>query len=242
MANNFCSNCGEPISEPDANVCTNCGKPLRQPQTEPTTNESYQNTTGGSFQQSGSSNAQQSGSGDAQQTGSSNAQQSGSGDAQQTGSSNAQQTWNSDAHQTGNGDAHDTGSEQHARNENKNTYTRPENVVYPKEKNPIVSVILSFLFPGAGQVYNGNLKKGLMIVAGAIITLFIFFPASFVVWIYNLYDAYTDADKMNKGQIPYAEATTQDVLIYAGAFIGLFIVLFIIFFIIGLLFGALMFF
>lgn len=228
MANNFCSNCGEPIPESGANVCTNCGKPLREPQTESTSTDSYQSTTGGNFQQSGSSNAQ---------SDSSNAQ-SGSSNAQ-AGSSNAQQAESGDAQQAYTNDQN-TNYEQQTRNENYNSYARPGNTAYVNDKNPIVSVILSFFFPGAGQVYNGDLKKGLMIVIGAIITLFIFFPASFVVWVYGLYDAYTDADKMNKGQIPYAEATMQDALIYAGVFIGSFILLFVIFFFIGLFFGLMM--
>ncbi|WNY28903.1 hypothetical protein MmiEs2_11160 [Methanimicrococcus stummii] len=80
-----------------------------------------------------------------------------------------------------------------------------------------------------------------MIETAAIITLYIFFPISFFVWLYGLYDAYTEADKINKGQVPAGpEPTMQDALVYAGVFIGLLVGFFIIFFIIGFFFGLLM--
>jgi len=41
MANKFCSNCGEPVTDPDANNCINCGKPLRMAQTESASNKKY---------------------------------------------------------------------------------------------------------------------------------------------------------------------------------------------------------
>ncbi|MCS3922410.1 TM2 domain-containing membrane protein YozV [Methanococcus voltae PS] len=74
------------------------------------------------------------------------------------------------------------------------------------QKNPILAGILSFLIVGAGQMYNGQIKKGiLLLIAGLISGFLLFFLIGFIllpiVYIYAIYDAYTTADKINKGEI-----------------------------------------
>ncbi|MBP2143658.1 TM2 domain-containing membrane protein YozV [Methanococcus voltae] len=74
------------------------------------------------------------------------------------------------------------------------------------QKNPILAGILSFLIVGAGQIYNGQIKKGiLLLIAGLISGFLMFFLIGFIllpiVYIYAIYDAYTTADKINKGEI-----------------------------------------
>lgn len=66
--------------------------------------------------------------------------------------------------------------------------------------------MLSFLFTGLGQIYNGQIGKGLVFVVLGVIFLitvilligFILYP---VFWIYNIYDAYTTAKKINAGAV-----------------------------------------
>ena len=72
-----------------------------------------------------------------------------------------------------------------------------------EEKSAGVAAILSFIFTGSGQVYNGDLLRGIGILVGTIIGSFIFFIPGIIVWIYGIYDAYTTAQKMNKGVIPF---------------------------------------
>jgi TM2 domain-containing membrane protein YozV len=81
-----------------------------------------------------------------------------------------------------------------------------------KEKNPIISVILSFFFPGLGSVYNGDTLKGIGIYIGTIIGMFLFIVPGVIVWIYGMYDAYTTAKKMNEGLIPYKKANTMVII------------------------------
>jgi TM2 domain-containing membrane protein YozV len=98
-------------------------------------------------------------------------------------------------------------------------------VAVKAEKNPVTAGILSFIFIGSGQVYNGQTGKGIGILIGVIITSFI--PVlPLIVWIYGLYDAYTTAQKMNKGEIAYIESSTGKVI----AFIVVEIILAVIFF------------
>jgi len=77
-------------------------------------------------------------------------------------------------------------------------------------------LILSFIFPGSGQVYNGETGKGIGIflgtILGTIIGAFILFIPGIIVWLYGIYDAYTTAQKMNTGKIPY-KPTSVGILI-----------------------------
>ena len=73
-------------------------------------------------------------------------------------------------------------------------------------KSSGIAVILSFFVIGLGQIYNGQIGKGILfIILGFILFLtfyiligFLLFP---IFWIYNMYDAYETAEKINLEQI-----------------------------------------
>ncbi len=73
-------------------------------------------------------------------------------------------------------------------------------------KNPGIAAVLSFLFTGLGQIYNGQIAKGIVFVILGIVFLatvivligFILYP---LFWIYNIYDAYSTAKKINSGAV-----------------------------------------
>lgn len=105
----------------------------------------------------------------------------------------------------------------------------PQPVPAPRaEKSSGVAALLSFLFTGAGQVYNGQLGKGIGIMIGALIGYMLFVIPGVLVVLYGIYDAYSTAGKMNKGEIPYVETSWGAVL----AFIVVEIIIVVIFFII----------
>lgn len=73
-----------------------------------------------------------------------------------------------------------------------------------EEKNPIMALILSLLVCGLGQFYNGQPKKGIILLISAMVSgILILFVIGLVllpiVWVYNLYDAYTTAEKISNG-------------------------------------------
>jgi TM2 domain-containing membrane protein YozV len=73
-------------------------------------------------------------------------------------------------------------------------------------KNPGLAAVLSFLITGLGQIYNGQIGKGilmliLMIVFFFMILIIIGIPLLLVLWIYGIYDAYETARKINSGEI-----------------------------------------
>ena len=74
-----------------------------------------------------------------------------------------------------------------------------------EEKSPILALILSVFFPGIGQFYNGQPKKGIIIIIAAIISVALFIimigaVLYLIVWVYALYDAYTSAVSINNGE------------------------------------------
>jgi TM2 domain-containing membrane protein YozV len=98
------------------------------------------------------------------------------------------------------------------------------------QKNPLLAAIGSFFIPGLGQVYNGEgFLKGLLYIIGMIIGSIIFVLPGLVVWIYGIYNAYTVAQKINMGQLPYKDVSALNLILYVVlAFVIEFIVIFLI--------------
>lgn len=69
-------------------------------------------------------------------------------------------------------------------------------------KNPGLAAVLSFFFAGLGQIYNGQITKGIAFVVIQIINAFLMlvligfltFPAF---WIWGMIDAYRTAERLN---------------------------------------------
>jgi TM2 domain-containing membrane protein YozV len=68
-----------------------------------------------------------------------------------------------------------------------------------RRKEPVLSLILSFLLPGVGQVYNGQVRKGLIMLV-VYILLWWTCIVTLVLWIYGMYDGYTTAERINRGE------------------------------------------
>ncbi len=70
-------------------------------------------------------------------------------------------------------------------------------------KNPTLAAILSFLIAGVGQIYNGEVVKGIVIIVVQILNVvlmgiiigFVTWP---IVWIWSMYDAYKVAQRLNE--------------------------------------------
>ncbi len=97
------------------------------------------------------------------------------------------------------------------------------------KKDPRIAVILSIFFPGLGQIYNGELKKGICVEAGAIIGLFILLVPSIIIGVYAIYDAYTTATKINSGLIQGKPMKWSYPVLYLLVYIGISIIISYIF-------------
>jgi TM2 domain-containing membrane protein YozV len=76
-------------------------------------------------------------------------------------------------------------------------------------KNPGVAAVLSFLITGLGQIYNGNIGKGIVlfliqIVNLALMSFIVGYITFFIVWVYGIIDAYKSADRINALKQPGA--------------------------------------
>ena len=80
-------------------------------------------------------------------------------------------------------------------------------------KNPTVAGLLS-IFPGLGQLDNGQLGKGLIFLIGWSIGLFLYFVPSLIIWIYGIYDAHKTAKMMNYGDIPFKKMKGTHITVY----------------------------
>ena len=70
-------------------------------------------------------------------------------------------------------------------------------------KNPSIATVLSFLFMGLGQVYNGQIGKGIVfIILYAISFVLMFVLVGFIttpiLWIWGMIDANKSAKKINE--------------------------------------------
>ncbi len=73
----------------------------------------------------------------------------------------------------------------------------PEAMV--ERKSPGIAAVLSFLVIGLGQIYNGQILKGLIMLTVAILCgiTIVGLVVSFCIWLYGIFDAYGTAKRMN---------------------------------------------
>lgn len=69
-------------------------------------------------------------------------------------------------------------------------------------KSPGLAAVLSFFWPGLGQIYNGRIAKGLFLmvlaaVFGWLMVVVIGFVLYPILWVYAIYDAYKSAERIN---------------------------------------------
>jgi len=70
-------------------------------------------------------------------------------------------------------------------------------------KNPAVATILSFFFMGLGQIYNGQIGKGILFLVAYIISLLLMFIligliTTPILWIWGMIDANNSAKRVNE--------------------------------------------
>ena len=73
-----------------------------------------------------------------------------------------------------------------------------------QEKNTGLALILAFIIIGAGHLYIGKVKEGITYFLAAciisVVVWIVFWPLSIIIlvlWLWNIYDAYTNAKKFN---------------------------------------------
>jgi TM2 domain-containing membrane protein YozV len=77
-------------------------------------------------------------------------------------------------------------------------------------RNPAASLFASLLVPGLGTIINGEIAKGVLILAGYVVAwLLVLFTIGLIlvpaVWIYAVYDAFQGARRYNLANGPRPE-------------------------------------
>ncbi len=70
-------------------------------------------------------------------------------------------------------------------------------------KNPGLAAVLSFFWMGLGQIYNGQIAKGVgfIVLYGAswlLMIVLIGFITTPLLWLYGIWDAYKSAERINR--------------------------------------------
>ncbi len=70
-------------------------------------------------------------------------------------------------------------------------------------KNPGIATVLSFFFMGLGQIYNGQISKGILfiilyVISLALIFVIVGFITTPILWIWGMVDANNSAKEINK--------------------------------------------
>lgn len=70
-------------------------------------------------------------------------------------------------------------------------------------KNAGIAAVLSFFICGLGQIYNGQIFKGLVmmimyLISWFLIIVFIGFLTTPILWIWGMVDAYRSAERINR--------------------------------------------
>lgn len=74
---------------------------------------------------------------------------------------------------------------------------------YHDGKSPGLAAVLSFLIPGLGQLYNGDVLAGVMLfiaVVACVVTSFFIVPAfiALILWVWGIVNAYNAAESRNR--------------------------------------------
>lgn len=69
-------------------------------------------------------------------------------------------------------------------------------------KNPAIATLLSFFFAGLGQIYNGEIGKGILFmvlygISFALMLVVIGFITTPILWIWGIVDANNSAKRIN---------------------------------------------
>src|SRR6266852_7684659 len=79
-----------------------------------------------------------------------------------------------------------------------------QQIIVVAEKSPGLAAVLSFFWAGLGQIYNGEISKGIILlvcyaVSCVLMAVVIGFVTTPILWIYGMIDAYKTAEKFNAG-------------------------------------------
>ncbi|MDV2480721.1 hypothetical protein F8E02_01610 [Methanoculleus sp. Wushi-C6] len=83
-----------------------------------------------------------------------------------------------------------------------------------QKKIPAVAAGLSLVFNGLGQAYNGQFVRGVLVLLGSLLGLFVLIVPGVAIWLWGVYDAWATARRMNEGLVPYRETSALMIVAF----------------------------
>jgi TM2 domain-containing membrane protein YozV len=83
-----------------------------------------------------------------------------------------------------------------------------------EKKNPVFAATLSLVFPGLGQVCNGETGKGILVLFLVFAGLLVMLVPGVAVWLFGVYDAWATARRMNEGTVPFREVRLLTIVLF----------------------------
>lgn len=98
-------------------------------------------------------------------------------------------------------------------------YNMPDTTQPQTIRNQWIALIISLFFPGLGQVYVGQLQRGLIFLAATMIISIILGALALVPLLWGMYDAYSIAKKVNNREGAYIPSPATNYIIYFVAWV-----------------------
>ncbi|HLH21966.1 MAG TPA: hypothetical protein VK066_05560 [Chloroflexota bacterium] len=79
----------------------------------------------------------------------------------------------------------------------------PQVMVVKSGKSAGLAAVLSFFWCGLGQIYNGQIGKGVVLLIAYVISILLMFAligfiTTPILWVYGMVDSYRTADRLNR--------------------------------------------
>jgi TM2 domain-containing membrane protein YozV len=92
-------------------------------------------------------------------------------------------------------------------------------------RNPLIAAVASFFFPGLGQTYAGEQKRGLIFIAGTLVIGYFLGMVMIIPMLWATYDAYKLSKMVNSGEKEFTAPSVKNYAIFFALWIVLVILL-----------------
>jgi len=87
--------------------------------------------------------------------------------------------------------------------------------IYRGQKNPVLAAVLSLLWPGLGQAYNGQYVKAVLVMIIELGGFLLYLIPTIIAWIYSIIDAYYSGKKMIHGDTILRKTNVGYMVVFA---------------------------
>jgi len=92
-------------------------------------------------------------------------------------------------------------------------------------RNPLIAAVASFFFPGLGQTYAGEQKRGIIFLAGTLVIGYFLGIVMVIPMLWATYDAYKLSKMVNSGEKEFIAPSIKNYVIFFGLWIVIIILL-----------------